>query len=167
MAERPVSKTSATFLFAIVLAAAIAALVFFLALPTRRHPGPAPAPEPFGPIRTIADIRGHAAALTGQTVRLRGRLTTLRDLNPGEIFPWDVLYIVDDGTGTLPVHWFVQEQRPGGVKPDTLPGDVVIVTGKVKHDVELEGKSYPLVIHEQAELHDVEHPTLPTSPAAR
>jgi hypothetical protein len=172
-ASRTPRKTSATFLLAIVLAAVIAALVFFLALPTRRRPAPAPPPDPFGPIRSIADIKRDAATTrfagtpTGQAVRVRGRLTNLRDLNPGQFFPWDVVYTVDDGTGTLPVHWFVQEQRPGGVKPDTLPGDMVIVTGKLKRNVELEGKTYPLLIHEQPELHDVEHPTLPASPVAR
>jgi hypothetical protein len=170
MPERAASKKSVTFLVAIVLAAVIAALGFFLALSIRRHPGPTTPPEPFGPIRSIADIRRNAATTrfagtpTGQMVRLRGRVTALRDLNPGQLFPWDVVYTVDDGTGTVPVHWFVQEQRPGGVKPDTLPGDTVIVTGRVKHDLELEGKTYPLIIHEQAALHNVEHPTLPVSP---
>jgi len=166
MPERPRPKTS-SLLLAIGLAAAIAALVIFLALPTRRHPSPASPPEPFGPIRAIAAIRRDAAALTGQIVRLRGRVVALRDLNAGQRFPWDVVYTVDDGTGTLPIHWFVQEQRPKEVKPPVLPDSTVIVTGKVKRDLELDGKTSPVILHEQAELHNQEHPTLPASPALR
>jgi hypothetical protein len=166
MPERARPKTS-SLLLAIGLAAAIAALVIFLALPTRHHPGLAPPPEPFGPIRSVAAIRRDAAALTGQIVRLRGRVVALRDLNSGQRFPWDVVYTVDDGTGALPIHWFVQEQRPKELKPPVLPDGTVIVTGKVKRDLELDGKTYPVILHEQADLHNQEHPILPASPTLR
>ena len=172
MRERPVPKTSSVRL-AIGVAAATAALVLFLALPTRRHPSPAPPPEPFGPVRAIAAIGRDAAttrfagAPTGQMVRLRGRVVALRDLNPGQRFPWDVVYTVDDGTGTIPVHWFVQEPHPEELKPPVLPDNTVIVTGKVKRDLELDGKTYPVLLHEQADLHNQEHLTLPASSALR
>jgi hypothetical protein len=166
MPERPRPKTSRLFL-AGGLAGAIAALVLWLAFPARRRASPAPAPEPFGPIRSVAAIRHEAAALAGHRVRLRGRIVAVRDLNPGQPFPWDVVYTVDDGTGTLPVHWFVQERRPKELKPPVLPDGTVMVNGKIKRDLELDGKTYPVLLHEQAEAHNQEHPTLPASPALR
>jgi hypothetical protein len=166
MPERSRPKTS-SLLLSLGLAAAIAALVLFLALPTRRHPSPAPQPEPFGPIRSIAAIRHDAATLTGQVVRLRGRVIALRNLNSGQRFPWDVVYTIDDSTGTLPIHWFVQEQHPEELKPPVLPDGTVIITGKIKRDLELDGKTYPVILHEQAELHNQEDPTLPASPTLR
>jgi hypothetical protein len=138
--------------------------VLLLWLPgCRRAATPAPA-APFGPIRAIRDIQQDRPALVGQVVRLRGRITSVRDLNPGLSFPWDVVYTVEDGTGAAPVHWFTQEQSPKGRKPPVLAGDTVVVTGKLKQDVELEGKRYPLLIHEMAELHNQERPMLPTAP---
>src|ERR1043166_9058152 len=89
---------------------------------------PEAAPEPFGPIRPVADIRRDAAALTGQVVRVRGRLKEIRNLNPGQRFPWDVVYTVEDGSNSIPVHWFTQEKRPPELKPPSLPGGQVIVT---------------------------------------
>jgi hypothetical protein len=124
-------------------------------------------PEPFGPIRAIRDLHRDAAALTGQMVRLRGRIVATRNLNPGQPFPWDVVYTLDDGTGTVPVHWFVQEPAPKDLKPPTLPGGSVIVTGKLKRDLELEGTRYPLLAHEQAEWHNQEHPLLPPHPLSQ
>jgi hypothetical protein len=126
-----------------------------------------PPQEPFGPIRAIRDLQRDAATLTGQMVRLSGRIAATRNLNPGEPFPWDVVYTVDDGTGTVPVHWFVQEPARKGLKPPALPDGTVLVTGRVKRDLELEGKRYPLVIHEQAEWHNERHPALPASPTFR
>ena len=108
-----------------------------------------------------------AATLMGQVVRLRGRLTVLRDLNSGMPFPWDVVYTVEDGTGTMPVHWFTQEQSPKGRRPPVLAGSIVIVTGKLKQNVDLEGQTYPLLIHELSELHNQERPTLPVTPTGR
>jgi hypothetical protein len=149
---------------AIVGGAALA----LLALPAcRRAEPPAPPAAPFGPIRAIQEIRQDAATLAGQVVRVRGRLTALRDLNAGMPFPWDIVYTVEDGTGSVPVHWFTQEQSPKGRRPPVLAGNVVIVTGKVKQNVELEGQAYPLLIHELAELHNQEHPTLPVAPTGR
>jgi hypothetical protein len=121
-------------------------------------------PDPFGPIRSISDIRQNAATLTGQMVRLRGRITGLRNLNPGMPFPWDVVYTVDDGTGTLPIRWFTHEQAPKDPKPPILPDGQVIVTGRVKQALELEGKIYLLLIHEETALHNQERPTLPAAP---
>jgi hypothetical protein len=124
-------------------------------------------PEPFGPIRSIGEIRHDAATLTGQVVRIRGRITALRDLNPGHRFPWDIVYTVEDGSSNIPVHWFTQEKSPQDPRPPTLPDQTVIVTAKVKRDLELDGKTYPVILHEQAELHNQEHPTLPASPVLR
>ena len=132
----------------------------------RRTP-PAPPAEPFGPIRANREIRQAAPTLVGQVVRLRGRITSVRDLNSGLSFPWDVVYTVDDGTDTVPVHWFTQQQSPKERKLPTLAGNTVIVTGKVKRNVDLNGKIYPLLIHEIAELHNQEKPALPVALPAR
>jgi RecJ-like exonuclease len=137
-----------------------------VALPGCRSRQREAAPEPFGPVRSIRDIRSQATELVGQVVRLRGRVTDVRDLNPGMPFPWDVVYTVEDETGTLPVHWFAQEPSPKERKPPTLAENSVIITGKVKLDVELEEKRYPLLIHELAELHNQERLQLPASPTA-
>jgi hypothetical protein len=48
-----------------------------------------------------------------------------------------------------------------------MPGGEVIVTGRIKRDLELEQKTYPLIIHETAELHNQERPTLPAAPTVR
>jgi hypothetical protein len=125
---------------------------------------PEVAPEPFGPIRSVREIRSEAGTLVGQVVRLRGRVKEMRDLNPGMSFPWDVVYTVEDGTGSVPVHWFTQEQSPKARQPPALADGAVIVTGKVKLGVELEGKKYTLLIHELAELHNQERPALPAAP---
>jgi hypothetical protein len=139
--------------------------LFSFGCQSRRSAAPPPPPDPYGPLRTIADIRQNAATLTGQMVRLRGRLTDLRNVNPGMPFPWDVVYTVDDGTGTIPVRWFTHEPAPKDPKPPTLPEDQVIVTGRVKQDLEVEGKTYPLLIHEETALHNQERPSLPATPA--
>lgn len=141
-------------------------LALCLGLAGCRPRPPAAPPEPFGPIRPIRDIQQNAAQLMGQVVRLRGKLTQVRNLNPGQPFPWDVVYTVDDGTGSLPVHWFTQEKAPKAPKPPVLPNGEMIVTGRLKRDLELENKSYPLLIHEQAELHNQEHPMLPAAPTS-
>ena len=112
MTQRTPAKTTAVLLVT-AIAVAIVALGLFLARPAR-HPGvpTAAPPEPFGPIRSIGQIRHDAASLTGQIVRIRGRVTQVRDLNPGEPFPWDVVYTVEDGSASIPVHWFAQEKSP-------------------------------------------------------
>src|SRR5207245_740173 len=103
-------KTTAVLLVT-AIAVAIAGLGLFLARPAR-HPGvPAP-PEPFGPIRSIGQVRHDATSLTGQVVRIRGRVTEIRDLNPGHRFPWDIVYTVEDGSSSIPIHWFTQEKSP-------------------------------------------------------
>lgn len=133
-------------------------------LPGCRSRQPEAPPQPFGPVRSIRDIRSEAGELVGQVVRLRGRVTAVRDLNPGMPFPWDVVYTVQDDTGAVPVHWLTHEQSPKERQPPALADGEVIVTGKVKLDVELEGKQYPLLIHELPERHNQERPTLPAAP---
>src|SRR5688572_17652670 len=83
---------------------------------------PAAPPDPYGPIRSIQEIQSDAASLAGQVVRLRGRMTEVRDLNPGMSFPWDVVYTVEDATGSLPVHWLTHEQSPKERRPPVLAG---------------------------------------------
>jgi hypothetical protein len=95
-----------------LLLVALAALA--LGCPSRRTGAPPPPADSYGPIRSIADIRQNAATLTGQMVRLRGKITNLRNVNPGMPFPWDVVYTIDDGTGTIPVRWFTHEPAPKG-----------------------------------------------------
>ena len=43
----------------------------------------------------------------------------------------------------------------------------MIVTGKVKRNLELDDTTYPVLLHELAELHNQERPTLPASPVLR
>jgi hypothetical protein len=137
-----------------------------VALAGCRSRQPAAPPEPFGPVRSIRDIRSASGDLVGQVVRLRGRVTEVRDLNPGMPFPWDVVYVVQDETGSVPVHWFTQEKSPRERRPPTLTDSWVLVTGKVKLDVELEGKRYPLLVHELPELHNQARLILPASPGS-
>jgi hypothetical protein len=163
MSTRTGSKIPAVLLVTAV-AVVIAALGLFLTRRVRQPGLPAP-PEPFGPIRSIGQVRHDAASLTGQIVRIRGRITDIRDLNPGQPFPWDVVYTVADGSSQIPVHWFTQEKRPKELRPPTLPDRQVIVTGKVKRDLDLDGKTYPVILHELSELHNQARPTMPASPA--
>lgn len=164
MTQRTPAKPTAV-LLATAIAIGAAALGLFLARPVRHAGVPTGPREPFGPIRSIGQVRHDTASLTGQMVRIRGRITEVRNLNPGQPFPWDVVYTVEDGSASIPVHWFTQEKSPKELRPPALPDQTVIVTGKVKRDLELEGTTYPVVLHEQAELHNQEHPTLPASPA--
>jgi hypothetical protein len=142
----------------------VAVAVLLVARSARQGAPPVLSAEPFGPIRRVAEVRQGVSTLMGQVVRVRGRLTGLRDLNPGQPFPWDVVYSVEDGTGFLPVHWFVQQQSPKERKPPVLPGDQVIVTARLKRDVELDGKTYPILLHEIAELHNREQSSLAGTP---
>jgi hypothetical protein len=163
MTSRTPSKSTAI----ILIIVAMAAVGWFFTRPLR-HPRVPPAPvEPFGPIRSIAQVRQDAVSLTGKIVRVRGRLTAIRDLNPGERFPWDVVYTVQDATGQIPVHWFTQEKSPKDLRPPTMPQQEVIVTGKVKRDLDLDGTKYPVILHELAEWHNQEHPILPATPVAQ
>ena len=163
MTQRTPAKPTAV-LLATAIAVGAAALGLYLVRPAG-HPGvPTAPPEPFGPIRSIGQVRHDAASLTGQIVHIRGRITELRNLNPGQPFPWDVVYTVEDGSSSISVHWFTQEKSPKELRPPTLPDQTVIVTGKVKRDLELEGQTYAVILHEEAALHNQEHPTLPTSP---
>ena len=166
MTQRTPAKTAAVLLVT-AIAVAIAALGLFLTRPARHTGVPTAAPEPFGQIRSIGQVRHDAALLAGQIVRIRGRVTKIRDLNPGQRFPWDVVYTLEDGSSQIPVHWFTQEKSPKDVRPPTLPDRMVIVTGKVKRDLELDGKTYPVILHELTELHNQEHPTLPVSPVVQ
>ena len=75
-----------------------------------------------------------------------------------------MVYTLEDDTGAIPVHWLAHEKRPKEIKPPALPAGEVIVTGRVRQEVELEGKRYPLLIHELTELHNQERPTLPAAP---
>ncbi len=151
----------------LILAAGLGVAGLLARLSPRRAAPPVMAPDPLGPVRSVGEVRDAAATLAGSVVRLRGRITGCRDLNPGQPFPWDVLYTVTDATGSVPVHWFAQQPGSKDRRPLALPGDRVIVTGKVKRELELEGKTYPLVIHEITELHNHERLTLPATPTAR
>ena len=104
------------------------ALALLLVLPGCRPTKPASRPDPFGPIRSIQEIRQAAPALAGQVVRLRGRIGSVRDLNPGMPFPWDVVYTLEDNTGSIPVHWLSHEQRPKEIKPPALAARVIKIS---------------------------------------